>query len=75
MSDSDDELNTAFIDEENITVGDLETPDELTNGTGETKETSATGGRRRRSMRRRSMRRRSKRGGKRRSRRHRRYKK
>jgi hypothetical protein len=59
MSESDDELNTAFIDEENFTVGDLETPDELTNPTIGTNETSATGGRRRR--RKRSMRRRSRR--------------
>ncbi len=69
MSESDDELNTAFIDEENFTVGDLETPDELTNSTIGTNETSATGGRRRR---RKSRRCKSRRGGRRKSRRNRR---
>lgn len=65
MSDSENELDMAFIEDdstpepdENFMVGDLETP-ELTNPTSATKATTTTGGRRRR---RRSRRRKSRRG-------------
>lgn len=76
MSDSENELDMAFIEDDaspeadnSFMVGDLETPDDLTNPTSATNATTTTGGRRRR---RRSRRCKSRRGGRRKSRRNRR---